>query len=59
MGKEGAGGVEKTWLESGTDVHQVCGTSFSLAGFSHVIFVGRMGWLSTGNSKDDPQKDSI
>ena len=49
MGKEGAAGVEKTRVKSGTDVHQVCGKSLSPAAFSPAILIGRMGWLSIGN----------
>jgi hypothetical protein len=53
VGKESAGGVEKTWSQSGTDVHQVCSMSPGPIMFSHVVLVGKMVWQSIGNYTDD------
>jgi hypothetical protein len=53
MGKESAGGVEKTWSQGGTDVHQVCSTSLGPIMFSHVVLIGKMAWQSIGNYSDD------
>ena len=52
MGKESAGGVEKTWSQGGTDVHQVCRTSLGAIMFSHVL-IGKMVWQLIGNYSDD------
>ena len=50
VGKEGAEGVEKAGLKSGTDVHQVCGKSPDPAALlTWDSDIGRMGWSLTGN----------
>jgi len=59
MGKENAGGVEKTWSQGSTDVHQVCNTSLGPIMFSHVVIIGKTVWQSTGKYSDDFPEDSI
>jgi Nuclear transport factor 2 (NTF2) domain len=57
VGKERAGGVEKTRSESSPDVYQVCTIPFShlfSTFFLNDNLIGRMGWLSTGASGDGP-----
>jgi hypothetical protein len=53
MGKESAGGVEKTWSQGSTDVHQVRSTSLAPIMFSHFVLIGKMVWQSIGNYSDD------
>ena len=59
MGKESAGGVEKTWSQGSTNVHQVCSTSLGLIMFSHVVLVGKMVWQSIGKYSVDLPEGSI
>lgn len=58
MGEERAGGVEKTWSESGADVNQVCTIPLSHLNFLHVSFIGRTGWLSIGTFSDGSARAS-
>jgi hypothetical protein len=55
MGKEGAGRVEKAWLEGGADVHQVRLANHSTpAVYSPVTIaiIGKMGWSLIGKFRD-------
>ena len=59
MGKERARGVEKTWSQGSTDVHQVCGTSLDPIMFLHVVLIGKMVWQSIGKYNDDLSEGPI
>ena len=59
MGKESAGGVEKTWSQGSTNFHQVCSTSHTPIMFSHIVLIGKMVWQLIGKFSDDLPEGSI